>query len=1510
MARGTSGGEKQDIDGNGTREEDPGTGIVEVLRRGTTVFPAPDLEVDTDHGAQANARSPGDQGFVPRSEAQELAADDGSPIEEITEDGPGESVQTINRAAIAEILRDSNQPPTDIDAPAEGHKELFKPENRTLLLDDLGITETERALEIPQSGRAVSYLILNREIVQAQQSNVKFKAAIARLVKTRYYHVTKDEEGNLVFITLSERGGIKPLIEKAEFFQKVSNGSSMVMTHGWITPTEGGNFTLSNYPNTSPAATFRKKISKQLDLFVPKQFAQQIKNPNNRLGSNLEIGFEEIGHPYYVKLKGYKEKVLWERGGPRIMVGYKTQSDQFTDFLEPKTESGILILEAQAGRGKSRFLREHLEYNPDCVLTSMDADDKSVYGSGLATLARQLGEILEKNGIPTNSFSIRPPDTQTEAEDEDGLDLHEDPLDLDAMNIGKFCLLDNLQQLRYAAKHPDVLKRLSLTALRSLKHKKQNNIIFVLEDLHHADIISEPYLRNLAQEFKDEKLGKAIISSRPGTNLSTKIPGSLHLSLEDGLDFESDQSKLAYEFAYNSIPAQVMEGKELGTWPIKLAKLAKKSPWRMKTFMDRILTLENKPRRNKNTGNIEIVARYKYLEDRDGVIDVDSTLMEQLDGMDHDENENDITNFFQESIANLDEKPRKVLQAIALLNGKITIKQFKAIKEALTGETTVAESKTAPEEEPENLLLRSGYLVKNEKDQCYEIPHEETIRVIKEYFTKDSRRIALAKKLYALLEESETDDDFTDDKASAKIGPQAKQALLDLIAAEDKPDLTNEPFWQAYLANSKACLAYDAQHNDRQHTYEVAEAILRSAPVQEAIAELRKGEAEKVSQPLKALAISGLFAKAESARFITKFEQAQTAVADLKAIHAHHKAPVAQTDHYPLIADSVDIVRASSILFEVAYMDSQAQQMRAIYDKELKSGAIVSPAVKIMMEIKLANKELRFDNAKALLVRNHETLKAHSIAYQAAFGCDSPEYIDCWRIAAGRCPYEKTRMEIRDFHGPDSADADVSMMPRYTKKVHRSALAEHVKHLATVQKAHSRNPRILNPYSHLQMLDQAACMQAFLGRFDDAYKTFGQLVESGLQIDVKLPALRGYKLWGDVKIVDAMSQPQLDTEKLAEAIAIYDNGVKLSKTTESTYNNLVRVQRLRSLSILAESYAENKNAKPDLPLNATEVEQLKTQIAKAFEDFAYLSQNKPSLNDVEDPEHASAVYDIMTSLGHVIKAAKSFNLKTPELDHPVFNFHSLALGMGLSFTKTDLEFGEVARKRRGLELLMDHLFAIKTPEHEKQMREITEERLARKIEATAIVRDASAESTTIFEPAARAPSEAPSEAGFLLQIEGKIKTAANTAKVLSSMHKDGETIDTALLHDFETRKFPAALAAFKRLNTQWPKIAEQDPSAIYQLMGLMGVVFQAATDLKIAISSDILEDLRKINLSAIAAAIDFSYETHSGEVDDIKLKRHGLDLFLQAIMTQGKKSSAAKDRAYRAEYEAELAATA
>lgn len=1115
---------------------------------------------------------------------------------------------------------------------------IFKNENRTALLAKLGVKTKDRKIERP-SEREVCYLVIDANTVNNMDAQKMLQDEVKIVADAGDFYVNEDSDGNLIIMALSERGGVEKLIDIERSLYTQLPDVKMLLNIGNVEHIKTtGQFNLKQYPEGNETAKWRKPSTVPTHkTIIKKALADKIRDPHSRIGSNLAIVTSDNHDPEDLYLLDAIQKVSEEQGGPDTLIGYEKELAALLKHVTDD-ETALIVLDGEAWKGKSRLRTELCKKITSKIVCSANASDANLLGSTLVSLAKQLYGSISSDTL-----------LATIATDEIRVDDQHS-------SLAQFMELSHAQQITLAAKYPNMISEICSEALRKLNDKKDPNTLLIIEDLHHADRLSLPFLKEIIQNYRKQTGGKTLITKRPEETYDSKVLKDLlaetkaengnnsvkTVSIREGLNFTRDP-ELAEKFAFHSLPLEKRKkadgtAKKLGDWPRKIARLSGNTPGYFKVLMD-------------------IVQEHLiYSED---TIEITDDFARELDNL----RPEDLEMYLNERVKRLPPLQLTMLQCLALLGESVPpiVVILMAQKcGALDGEVTSDQIMDIY-----NPLIAGGYLVEKKaaNETLYAFQHENMSRIVFNSIPEE-RKAELASITQSVI------------AGNPAVSPSAKHSLATFVANKyQMSEIEDEEleFWQGYTNLCNTVIDYSKSQNDSEYTYEICAKILNIPRVQSAISSLREGVLVPIPE-LPRLIERVLIAQADAARFLAKFEEVDALVETFSEIES--KRP-----------REFNALEMKMIAFEKAYTISRVKDMKTLAD-DITTQRKPSPGQIAMIEIKLALRESRFADVTRIFKIHEAELAKINIEHIEKYGTPSPIYLETLRVATLRAPHENIRSKAENRDGKVKFDSDVVRQPLALDRTQTAEMQKLDENMASFQRNARRSPLSLDRYSEFNILDQIAESTAFAGKTEEAIKLYANCWLTAKQMQLHDRAARATRLKGDLEVLKTIQGDETSIEEkiawVKKALSTYaESGVeeeqksfkKLDKA--NFYQFVIRLQRIRATAILASLYQQQD----------TSTEELSSYFAQAFDDVIYINENFPNYN--EDPGDN---YYIIGAIGNLLSEAQKIGIPSQMIEeftdstkYPLMSHQQILKAIEFGENNvTDLGIGEVQRKLNGL----------------------------------------------------------------------------------------------------------------------------------------------------------------------------------------------------------------------------------
>ena len=1306
-------------------------------------------------------------------------------------------------------------PTAEIQAAIEAFSKTETPEKDTssftLSLPHLNHKELFNKLGFPISPevktskkRTASYLILDSATTSNPATQKRLKDEISIISNSRDFLVTQDNDGNLIIFSLSERGGVEKLFD-IERSIRSDVPSSKILMGDCTLYNEESELTLIDSSLDPEAARILSSEENGITC-ISDRLSMKIADPKSRIGSNTKLLTKPHENSKLRILTEALSRVSEELGGPDKMIGYEEELASLLKYSSDD-ETQIISLEAAGGMGKSRIRTELLRILPNSILCSINPSDKNIQGSSLTTIAKQLEDILETKDSDEEPMLYQ----ELQGVSANGEFTYKQH----SITLGEFNKLEHAQKIVFAAMHPDTVKNLCLKAMRKLRASKNPKTLFVLEDLHHADRISEPHIIELIKEYSGingDKQGKALVTSRPEEmfqslafknlkNDPANKNGLKPVKL-NGLNFLMEDH-LSKAFAFHSLPPEIRNdstGKalKLGHWSRVLAYKAKNSPWIMKSYMDHVCEYD------------EASGTYPNIIIKDDTIEVSAEVLEKITKI-NPEDDRDIANYFQERLATLPPASLKFLQYISLMEEKLGTWDGIQILTQLIGldnKQLVEQSET---------LSRAGYITHDSVRAEYcKLQHESTRDIVLASIDP-TEKVEMAKSLFELFKDNEG--------ISAKVKHNLATIIAKTIEPIPYPSLEVECFLDEYRKLSEILLKEADHQHDIKRVQAISEEGLSIPTFQACLASLQTKKCMFERETIE-MTMKYLFSLAESSRMAGQFDQTEKALTILKRI----------SQNFPY---NVDVVRMHRIAFDKACTQYDIPAIKESHKALIECGKTIPPTQRAIIDILLAHFEERFADVDKIYENNKIQIENEANEYTKVYGIPSPQHLEIRRICEAKNPYERIRKNS-EIEG-QSYDDDVIMHPGSLNAEDLETMNKINKVLSTIERIRRAHPLGIDSHSELKIIEQQAGVKAFLGSHEEAVQLFAEAWRIANQMGLHDAAARIAKLKGDTQMIQALLLPAHEGDKkielLRQALQTYSvEGIEQSgeKVDESSdYKFILRLERLWAISTLmielqkphGTSEKEDKEA------------ELKALVDTAMADFAFM--NTPPMSEMAtNPQHkyyGITPFYLMGSMGNITKIA---HLRDIEIDNslydvekfPFMNLGRIENAQAFGNYLTDLNLGKVQTTLDGLNIIAKAL-------RRKQNRELNKKRQKRDRELSKDNSMPSAPKAATYklpigfgssrevtiEERLDVPQELVTKIQNIQSIYLELEKGIGTSRGLSETQKVEPQ-----------SKINSAINTYLEINTEYPQFAN-DLRTVYHLASLMGHIIYFANETHIPV---------------------------------------------------------------------------
>lgn len=1131
------------------------------------------------------------------------------------------------------------------------------------------IEAMKQEFKTPRDGRCV-YLMMDQNFLENQSPEnpdlIKLRNEIELIRQSPNFHIT-GYNGYLVIIGTAERAGSSLTAMATRLFRTVPS-SKVFLGSGVVRNYPGTEtFSIVDFPETETRDRWTKATP---GVYATPEFHKQVTDPSSRDSTLCQITAREQEGDNLLRLTDFRAKVSLRIGGPDRLIGYESELENLVEALTDN-RNRLTILRGRAGMGKSRLLEEALSNLPQATVCSLDPSGKNISGFSLMTVAEQItAKFMADNDLSQSQEARALFDFNREPQNE---------------------------KIKRIQRDPDAIIAMCLNALKLANPGKMP---FIIDDFHHGDRFSIPHITNLAERYiAESKGGKVVLAMRPeemfdpldvgrikrAINARYLDPKAINDTTIDGLDFSN--GALAREFAFYSLTEQLREGKSpenLGKWPVELGRVAGRSPFVMKTFMDEILA---------NPDETLTINRRS--------ITVKGAVLDRIRKI---KSGSDLDTYYRERLNHLEEKARKILQVIALMGGSVTRPQIKTVITEVTGILTEDQAAMNIELLILNDLVKKGYLVEAPgEEKSWSLQHE-TIREIAAASLPDKKRIKLSRKLH---------EHFRTDR---HLHADTKFAIAhDIASDKNAPDVSDE-FWGQYAEIANASLDEAARFNAFSRAYHLAATIIDphkdkgARAVKEALTILEsESSSSEERQALPAgivnLGIRAIMTQAQNAVYVGGFRETRELVARVEKIHQNNP----QLDLESIMRD------CSLLLFQSAYLERNVAEMEKIYKEQLEGREGIEPHELAICKIRLHFRKEEFDKVMETYSDHHADLAGANDRYKREHdGTPYPQMIEAMRLATARCPFEKLHAEMKK-----NLDEDMEFQPSSTSDQQTQQLFGIKDGLERLLEIRKKYPLTFNPHEEIALLEQYGVVCALSGDYETALETLTETWRQADQMEVHQQAARIAKFIGDIHTIQGLLVIQkrpdpsrrgetkkrtvIDRAAISKGLKKYseEGMISLAHVQDQTnfYHLAIRIQRIRNVGIFYKSYENELDGAAELDFSRIK-EELTPLIRMALEDFKAINEaNKEQISSgatYQWHQDAGVGYYLLSYLGYILEAARKFGIEVPANienvdDFPLLGKTSCRAALEFSKTLHDNGLGEIERKGDGFSKLAEFL---------------------------------------------------------------------------------------------------------------------------------------------------------------------------------------------------------------------------
>ena len=1087
---------------------------------------------------------------------------------------------------------------------------------------------------IPRQG-GCTYMLLEDNFVDKIQKGKdedlsRILRQISQIFSAPNFHISR-QGGFLVIVNTADRAGAY-LTSLSMGLLKASGGhTKAIMGKGEVIHRpKGQGFEMKGFMATQEKQKdlleLEDGVYLSADMYDPA--LQRLKGRDG--AQHLTTAAPHWSNKDLLQVKEHKPSVELKVGGPDKFIGYEPELTKFNSALTD-TETKLIMIRASAGMGKTALLSEAEKTNPSMIVTTIDPSQSHVQGGGLVKIVEQITTYVENNLDPAA----------------------EEPRVAYALKAFKDQTED--KKISFAQRNPKDLMDMCIRALDFLR-EKLGPLKLVIDDVHHIDRHSDTYVMAMVgQLLSGEGKDKVVLSMRPEDRYKSEAQSTLEKQIRSqgeeeiegeeekattvkvvtltGLDFSDPE--VAEEWIMHSLPAETTKGNHLaGDWWQKLGQKAGKFPLAMMTYMDEIMLERAKMKKQKRLDPLQVSG---------GEIRLSTECLNRL--LKKIPTGGDLGIYYQEKQNKLPENLQTFMHCAALLGGAISEGQISVINQIIGQPGVTAK-------ELQEVLLAGCYLVEGVAGK-YRFKHQTISDSVLGSMNAE-RNVDLSTRLYL---------QFKDDRS---INEETKLTLLHNVAPTVSEQ--NTSFWQAYSSRVRGSLSETSTHKSYGHGHALAGTVLgdikgldelekegKLTVIQQNLMRLRREPDAQVTEDMYRMIIESLAELGRDALMVGQFKESETALAIIEEIAATNPG---------LIQNLKPIYM---LMLDLAYARQEGSKMRKIYEEKLGKGTALEPAERAAYDVQIAYMStVGFIGGKPDL---DAVLKAYeqnvSVLSKISRNPQDPNYggyLEATRLMKGRVPFEAVRNAVVNREGGKKFDEDVMLQPKALTPLQMGQLKEIDQALKPLFESREKNPTAFSPYSEMGLLDLDAQVKAMLGKYPEAISAFSEYWRQANQMGIHREAARAAKMKGDVQMEQGLSRNQIDRERVLEAIKTYgEEGIKSLATLPDTepYQFPVRVQRIRAIGILAESYLYEMETRKPQPKEAEQMHNaLLDHVKEAFKDFDYINEKWPQY--AADPE---VQYYLMGYMGYVMQATKVFNITAPYIkNHPYVNAEALAAG--------------------------------------------------------------------------------------------------------------------------------------------------------------------------------------------------------------------------------------------------------
>ena len=430
-----------------------------------------------------------------------------------------------------------------------------------------------------------SYLTVDLRMVDNKSPEMmrRVLAHLSFLNKSADFVVNFDGFGNLVILALNERS-VGILTQWAATLEKIiGKPIHCFIGKGEIQREDDQFLNVKGYLEEPYNRGWRSLAESKAGIYTLIEHLEQIRGGRDETAVELKE-VEETG--MFKRVEMDRRNILKTGRGPERLIGYVAEINALREALDPNNENRLIIVEGQAGTGKSRLIDEAVDKIDQKLVISMDPAGRNIPGYSLVNLLDQVANFIKNN--------------RQISESTEGITKYL------ANYLQEFSTKDEDEKLAEVNNFGGVAATMCANALLQIVDMLPE-LVVVIDDVHHIDRYSDGQIMGIINQFVEDQTGQAkiIMARRPEEryasleqeNLLRKTKNKCAISLhhQDGspkLDFSDPE--LAREYAFYSLPEKLRLNKSdsnekwLGDWVETLGQSAT-TPFEMSSFIHSLL---------------------------------------------------------------------------------------------------------------------------------------------------------------------------------------------------------------------------------------------------------------------------------------------------------------------------------------------------------------------------------------------------------------------------------------------------------------------------------------------------------------------------------------------------------------------------------------------------------------------------------------------------------------------------------------------------------------------------------------------------------------------------------------------------------------------------------------------------------------------------------------------------------------------------------------------------------